>query len=250
MPRGPRGFPRLTTVGPFVEPDEIQPTHSTSPGIYSHEKLRKTQPLTHEDTKMAIETTTREVHGLPVAKISTPVSIEDTQWEYKKVPLQQLLDGNEFANNLLSAMSKFEQKYGNFDSIKIEADRERFESGNHKLTEEAMAILNGEDSMFDSVEELEGIIGPISRQFERGDMRDVNEMISQLSNDFRRVLDINDSIRDSREYWPPTIELYADDSGMTFGTVDGSHRTVALSQILGEDAEIFVWEWINEDEFF
>lgn len=250
MPRGPRGFPRLTTVGPFVEPDEIHPAHDTAPGVYPPQELERKQPITYDDTLRAIEETTRDIADMDIAKISTPVRMDETKWEYNKMSLDHILERNEFAGNLLSVMSKYEQKYGNFDSIQLEPDTERLESGNAKVTGEAKAVLNGEDSIFDSVDELEGVIGPVSHQKEQGDMQSVNMMLSHLSEDFRRVLKINDSIRSSREYWPPTVELNADDSGMTFGTIDGSHRTVALSQILGEGEDIFVWEWINEDEFF
>lgn len=243
---GRLGLPRLTSIGPFVKPSEVRPAHDLEAGIYDDSVLRSKQGKTHEDTVFAIEQTTQDLAF--DRQIEDAVDIGETQWEYHQMQLSTLLEGNTFSRSLLTVMSRFEEKYGSFDMINLDPDFDQGEADNELISQEVLSQLRGEKSIFRTDEMLRNVNAFMFGAFERGG-RDLEEGLEKTTGDFRRVLEINETIRSTREYWPPTVEKDASEqSGMNFGTIDGSHRTVALSQILGADQEIFVWEWINEDE--
>lgn len=252
-PRGRFGFPRLSALGPFVKSGEIEPPHNTPSGFYPSSKLRSTQPLTYEDTAFIFNEIIRdEIEYNPDNKLTEAPTMESIEWHYKDMNIGQMLSGNTFSRSLLNIMGAFEEKEGDFTFVD-DIREAPFGGGMEMFTvdtvfDEVMAVEDGNSIITES--DLIGAAGTYSSYLNRGDEESLYRTIDKVTTDIERVVDITEDIRSSREYWPPTVELNGDeDSGMGWGTLDGAHRIVAMSQILGENADMKVWEFSNEEEF-
>ena len=252
-PRGRFGFPRLSALGPFVKSGEIEPAHDTPSDFYLSDMLRQTQPQTHRDTAFIFEDIIRdEMDYNPDNKFTSAPTMDMIEWHYRDMNIGQMLSGNTFSRSLLNVMEAFEEKEGDFSFV--DDIREAPFGGSMEMYtvdtvfDEVMAVEDG-DSIIDE-SDLIGAAGTYSSYINRGDEEALYRTIDKVTTDIERVVDITEDIRSSRKYWPPTVELNGDeDSGMGWGTLDGAHRIVAMSQILGENADMKVWEFSNEEDF-
>lgn len=204
MPEGPFGLPRLTSLGPFVEPDKIQPNHDTPPGTYGLKFIESVQPQTARDTALFLGEGRMDAADA-VESLGLPV------FEYKQVVLGELLSDAEFSRTLAEIVER--------------DDREVIES-----------IVN-ETSDFDETN--------LCAWLEFSDRKDdLQQCADKVQQDIARVDEINEKIRSSRTYFPPTI-FPIDEPG---DTIDGAHRIVSLSSIIGTEERIWVWELQNQDE--
>lgn len=247
MPEGPLGFPRLTTLGPLVKPSTVQPFKDIPPKTYYLDDIMSVQPKTGEDTRMALDDIIEfdlELRG--------KFSPSDVTFEYRKERLSNVLEKNNFSLSLLEVMSLAEER-----GIPLKAEEvSRMELENPMLVQEIRSHMDGESSIF-----TDGLLSGVDKTWERvqqmpeggggfeskSELRD--RIVNKVVEDFHRVMEINDSIRSSNEYFPPTTENIALDESVGWGTIDGAHRIVALSQIIGSDEEIFIWEWRNQKMF-
>lgn len=249
MPEGPLGFPRLTTLGPLVKPDSIEPAYDLPEDVYPFSMMDDYTP----DTAHMVEMNIREwldVH--PDAVRSKQVS--ETNWHYHKMPVEKVITGNEFADSLNSFMVDLEEKYGdemyqfeNPEGVPIE-DTAGGMIISPSVEKEVRNLTKGEQSIL-TEDELTSIAMSYQIYKDEGDMRILNEVIEKISSDLARVKEITEGIRSSGEYWPPAVEKDAEDWRMGFGTIDGSHRVVAHNTLIGRDESILVWEWTNQEEF-
>jgi len=209
MPTGPFGFPRLTDLGPFVEPDEIEPSVDVEPGLYSLSFIDDVQPQTARDTAMFL------AEGRQTG-IDFLLNEDVAKFEYKQIVLGELLADSEFSSRLTEIAQRKprnvwrEIRDGELEGAEKLCSRLKFESGERARKECA-----------DKVE----------RDIDR--VQEINESI--------RSTGIGTS---TREYFPPTI-FPLDEEG---DTIDGAHRIVALASILGTEERIWVWELQNQDE--
>jgi hypothetical protein len=245
MPEGPLGFPRLTTLGPLVKPSKIRPHKDITEGTYDIGFIEDEQAITGEDTRRAM----RDILEYDL-DVRTEFRLHDVIFRYHKRQISEIISINEFSSSLLETMSRAED-----EGIPLKAERvSRVEIKNEPLYDEVERHMKGEDSIF-----TDKLLGGIDAQWKRvknGDLRggrsegQVREdIIDKVVDDFDRVMDINESIREDRIYYPPTTEDIELGGVVGWGTIDGAHRVVALSQILGTDAEIYVWEWDNQKDF-
>ena len=203
MPEGPFGFRRLTSLGPFVEPDKIHPNHDTPPGTYGLIDIREVQPETAMDTSLFLaegEMAARDI----VAGVAV--------FKYKEIILGELLDNSDFSATLT--------KYVERDPDDL-ADRVESRDIPDKDAKSLCLSLQFDDNK-----------------------RNREECARKVKEDIERVEVINEKIRDSREYFPPTTFPLESDGD----TIDGAHRIVALASIIGTEEEIWVWELQNEGE--
>lgn len=237
------GFPRLTTLGPLVDTSEITPFKDIEPGSYSLEDIEKIQSVTGEDTRRALG----DIIEFDLELYSKEP--DDVVFEYRTEKLSTLLEVNDFSSAILTAMSKAEE-----EGIRLEADEtERHFIENEELEKEVVNHMDGKQSIF--TDDLLTDITLTWQRIQDGNYSSVYESESELRSDvvdevirdFHRVMIINDSIRDSGEYFPPTTENISLGAPVGWGTIDGAHRIVALSQIIGTDVNIFIWEWSNEE---
>lgn len=244
MPKGPFGFPRVTLLGPLVKPSTISPFKSIPEDDYSISDIDQFQPLTAEDTEFALRDIFR--HELDI----DPNTVDDIVFIYRKETISNLLDINEFSLSLLEAMSKAQEQ-----NIPLESeDTDMVGVRNERLENEVRSHMNGEDSIFTD-ELLSGIdntwerlnSGRISSFEDESELR--QNIVTKVVEDFNAVTEINNKIRSSGEYFPPTTENVSLEAPLGWGTIDGAHRIVALSQILGVDEEIYIWEWSNQSKF-
>lgn len=247
MVKGPLGFPRLTTIGPLVSEDSISVPHNVEEGIHSHTVLSSAQGKTYQDSSILMEEESRILVDFNETPLSRPVRVDDAEWRYIKMSLGTILDGNTFSLSLLDIMSSFEQEYGSFDMVDT---YQGIEASNMQIESEVNKALEGKDSIFKTRDQLNNISAGITEAYDLGETRRVSEAREKIVRDFIRVLTINEDIRSEGIYWPPTVELGAKPDALFVGTIDGSHRIVALSQILGTDEEIYVWEWFNQEDFY
>lgn len=245
MPEGPLGFPRLTTLGPFVKPSKIQPHKDIDEGVYPLGFIEEVQSLTGRDTRRALE----DIIDFDL-QLEGKFRPEDVEFRYRKEKIADLLDVNEFSSSLLEAMSKAEEK-----GIPLQAtENDMLILENDELEREVRAHMDGEESLFTD-DLLGGIDANWTRIVERGDdlfrpkSEMMDEIVEKVIGDFDAVTEINEDIRDERVYFPPTTESVELGAPVGWGTIDGAHRIVALSQILGTDEEIFIWEWENQEMF-
>lgn len=206
MPKGPFGFPRLTNLGPLVEPSEIVPNHDTASGEYGLDDIRQRQNMTARDTLMFL---TEGDHSLEQHIEGVPV------FEYKQVSLGRLISSSEFSAGLM------EYAESNPDEIK-------------------RLVIEGEIEDSD-IEDL-----CLRFQNDKGG-RARKECANKIKNDIERVQEINNEIRDTSIYFPPTIFPISSNRG---DTIDGAHRIVALASILGTEEHIYVWELKNTEEIY
>jgi len=245
MPEGPLGFPRLTTLGPFVEESSIKPFKSFNEDTYRLSFIESNQGKTGQDTRRAL----RDIleFELEVIREMPP---DEAEFAYRKAQLSDVLGINEFSSSLLEAMEIAES-----NGIPLRGDElTEMEIENEELEDELDSLFRGEPSIFS-----DSLIDKINFRWSRtkqGDLpprtsksEEKEEVIGSVIADFHRVTVINDKIRDSREYFPPTTEDLSLGGVLNWGTIDGAHRVVALSQILGADKEVFIWEWENQKEF-
>lgn len=245
MPEGPFGFPRLTTLGPFVKPSSIQPAENVSEGVYDLSYLYEVQEITARDTERALDDIIE--HDLDLGNQFRPKM--DVTFRYRKAQISDLLDINEFSSSLLEGMSRAEEE--GIPLTGVETDRLMIE--NDRLEEEIRAHMNGEASIFtDSI--LSGIDANWGRvandkKLWRSESEIREEVVEKTIEDFHGVMEINETIRDEHIYYPPTTESIELGAPVGWGTIDGAHRLVALSQIIGTDEEIYIWEWDNQQMF-
>jgi len=242
MPEGPLGFPRLTTIGPLTKPSTIQPAEEFKNDVFSLSFIQSNQSITGEDTRTAL----KDILDFEL-DVFPEVQPEDTEFRFHKRKIADILEINEFSSSLLEAMSRAEQK-----GIPLKAKEiGRMEIENEKLEEEARSHMKGGSSIFTD-ETLSGI----DKEWERlaqgktpprtSESEVVNRILDKVIADFDRVIEIADNIEDDNIYFPPTIEDIELGGVLGWGTIDGAHRVVALSQLLGTEEEIFVWEWENQ----
>lgn len=98
-PTGPFGLPRLTDLGPFVEPADITPNHDTPPGIYPLETIEDVQPETAIDTAFFLGEGKDEAVGL---LLDAPIA----EFEYKQINLGKLLADSEFSAALMQIVQR------------------------------------------------------------------------------------------------------------------------------------------------
>lgn len=244
MPRGPLGFPRVTLLGPLVKPSTILPFKDIEEGTYSISDLDSIQPLTGEDTRRAL----RDIFEYDLQEDSNVVN--EVQFAYRKETMSNLMNMNKFSTSLLKAMSNAEEA-----GIPLEAqDTDMRGARNERLEEEVRTHMDGGDSIFTD-KMLSGIdntwerinSGNISSFEDESELR--QRIVTKVVEDFDGVTDINDKIRSSKEYFPPTTEKVSLKGALGWGTIDGAHRLVALSQILGVDEKVYIWEWSNQEKF-
>jgi len=247
MVKGPLGFPRLTSIGPLVSEDSISVPHNVEEGVHPHNVLSSAQSKTYEHSSVLMTKESEVLVDFDETPLSRYIRMDETEWRYRKMNLGTILDGNVFSSSLLDVMSSFEQKYGSFDVIDTDQD---FELSNMEIESEVNNALEGRDSIFEPREQINDLFVGLTDSYDRGETRRVSDAREKIVRDFIRVLNINEKIRDEGIYWPPTVELGAKPDALLVGTIDGSHRTVALSQILGADEEIYVWEWFNQEDFY
>jgi len=246
MPEGPLGFPRLTTLGPLVERSSIEPFKDISEGKYSTYDLKEIQPRTGQDTIEALG----DIIEFDLDNQS--MTSRDVMFSYRREQISEVLEVNDFSSGLLEAMSKAEQ---NDIPLKGSIGADGMQVYNDELENEVRDHMDGDpDTMFtdDLLSSIDLhwqwiIDGSLSQYMSEAETRE--EIVGKVISDFNRVMEINEAIRDSREYFPPTVENIELGAPAKWGTIDGAHRIVTLSQILGTDEEILIWEWDNEEEF-
>lgn len=243
MPKGPLGFPRLTTIGPFVKPTTVQPHEDIPENVYDLDFISSVQGQTAHDTERALVDIIE--YDLDLGREFLP---RDVTFRYRKEQIGELLEINSFSSTLLEAMSKAEEK-----GIPLEGEEKDYIVRNERLESEVRSHMDGGSSIF-----TDDLLAGIDAQWEQianglpewmseSEARD--EIVKKVVADFDRVMDINNSIRESHEYFPPTTENVKLGGVVGWGTIDGAHRIVALSQILGTDEEIYIWEWDNQKMF-
>lgn len=202
MPTGPFGFPRLTDLGPFVEPDRIKPAVDVEPRLYPLSFIADVQFQTATDTAIFLAEGREE--GIDVL-----LDDDIAEFEYKQIILGELLDDSEFSAKLTEIVQR------NIQQVKKEIQAGKLEG--------AESLCNR--LKFESTQSAR------------------NRCAGKVERDIDRVMEINNKIRDTREYFPPTI-FPMNEPG---DTIDGAHRIVALASVLGTEERIWVWELQNQD---
>lgn len=245
MPEGPLGLPRLTTLGPFVKPSSIEPAVDISEDIYPLQFILDNQEYTGEDTQFILEDYFHHVFEIPHKDVEEEVL--STEYRYHKRQISEIIEINEFSKALLEAMSKAEEM-----DIELKGEEERYEIKNEELYNEIEKQLDGNSDLFtdELLSDIDDRWGRIEELATfRGKSEVIGEIKEKVAEDFHRVVTINEDIRSNNIYYPPTTENIDLGAPLDFGTLDGAHRIVALSQILGGDESVFVWEWSNEQMF-
>lgn len=238
MPEGPQGFPRLTTLAPLVKPDVPEPSHDTQEGVYLISEVERLQPQTGADTRQALG---------PMVSLDLDIQDYDmslTEFRYHKRRISDILEINDFSMALLDVMSVAEE-----NGIPLRAEQVRNLPENPMLEKEVQSVLLGEDSIIteSQIRSLDVSADEVLRGDDgEFDSRDANMIAEKAVADVDSVVRIAEDIDDDRIYYPPTIEDVELGGVAGWGVIDGSHRLVALSQIMGTDAEIYVWEWENQ----
>lgn len=128
-------------------------------------------------------------------------------FQYKQMKLGELLSNSEFSGKLIEIVQDDPEEV-----------KRRIRSGEMGDADKLCAILEFEDNQ-----------------------RERKRCAEKTEEDIERVMDINEKIRSSREYFPPTVFKGGKD------TIDGAHRIVALASIIGTEENIWVWE-MNQTE--
>lgn len=175
MPEGPFGLPRLTSLGPLVEREEVQPAVDVEPGKYGIDMIKSVQRQTAVDSIFFL------ARGQP-GDVRDIIELEAV-FEYKQVSLGELITDTDFSSTLA--------KY-------VEMPPDEVES-----------LIKGK-----SIPESDRVDLCAWLEFDSGE-GSLESCSEKVGEDIRRVEDINEKIRSQRVYFPPTTFPIGSDEGDT-----------------------------------